>query len=92
MINQNRTIIGALDSSLARLQSIKTALMDISHPHKEINWAVGGLITTLTSKLLCVCYEVINDANTSQEASAIDDLKLIQSKFNDFMDRMVNNE
>lgn len=92
MKNQNRTIIGALDYSIASLQNIKTTLMDISHPQKELNWAVGGIITTLVSQLLRNCHETFIDTGNTGEANAKEDMKQIQAKFNDFMDRMINNE
>lgn len=91
MSNQNRTIMGACDYSLASLQNIKTALMDYGNPQKELNWAMGGLIVTLTSHLLRLCHETFVDAVQNDSPSAINDLKSIQDKFNDFMQRMIDN-
>ena len=92
MKNQNRSIIGALDYSIASLQNIKTTLMDISHPQKELNWAVGGIIVTLMSQLMRICHETFIETGSMGEANAKDDLVLIQVKFNDFIDRMFNND
>ena len=92
MKNQNRTIMGALDFSLESLKNMKTAMMDISHPNKELNWAVGGIITTLVSNLIRVTHETILDTGNAGEANANDDLKIIQTKFNEFMDRMINHD
>jgi hypothetical protein len=92
MKNQNRTIMGALNYSLASLQNMKSTMMDISHPHKELNWAVGGIITTLTSTLLRICHETFLDTGNTGEANAKHDVKVIQDKFNEFVNGMVNND
>src|SRR5690606_18845238 len=92
MKNQNRTIMGALDYSIASLQNMKATMMDISHPHKQLNWAVGGIITTLVSTLLRTCHETFLDTGNTGDANATNDLKLIQSKFNEFLDRMIKND
>ena len=92
MKNQNRTIIGALDYSIASLQNIKTTLMDISHPQKELNWAVGGIIVTLVSQLMRNCHETFIDTGNTGEANAKGDLTQIQAKFNEFIERMINND
>lgn len=91
MKNQNRTIMGALDYSIASLQGIKKALMDISHPQKELNWAVGGIIITLTSNLLRTCQDTFMETGQTGDANAKSDMQLIQGKFNDFMNRMIDN-
>lgn len=91
MSSQNRTIIGALDYSIASLQGIKSALMDISHPQKELNWAVGGIIVTLTSNLLRTCQDTFIETGQTGEANAQGDMKIIQAKFNEFMNRMIDN-
>jgi hypothetical protein len=91
MNNQNRTIMGALDYSVASLQGIKKELMDIGHPQKVMNWAVGGMIISLTSNLIRTCHETFLETGQTGEANAKDDLKLIQSRFNEFMDKMINN-
>ena len=92
MSNQNRQIMGCLNYSLATLQEIKTTLSDVSHPHKEMNWAVGGIISTLSTQLLRICNDTFVQTGNSGEANAQDDLREIQAKFNDFMDRMINHE
>ena len=91
MSTQNRTIIGALDYSIASLQGIKSALMDIAHPQKELNWAVGGIIVTLTSNLLRTCQDTFIETGKTGEANAQSDMKIIQGKFNEFMSRMIDN-
>jgi hypothetical protein len=91
MSKQNRTVIGALDYSIASLQNLKGTLMDISHPQKELNWAVGGIIITLTSHLLRVCQDTFIEATQTDEANAKTDMLTIKTKFNDFMERMISN-
>lgn len=92
MKNQNRTIMGALDFSLESLKNMKTAMMDVGHPNKELNWAVGGIITTIVSNLIKIAHETILDSGNNEQANANSDLKIIQDKFNQFMDRMINND
>jgi hypothetical protein len=91
MSSQERTIMGACDYSLATLQGIKKTLGDISHPNKEINWAIGGVIITLTSYLLKLCGEQFM-SEEREPSSAKEDIKAIQAQFNEFIDRMLNND
>ena len=91
MSSQKRTIMGALDYSIASLQNIKDAMMDYGHPQKELNWAMGGLIVTLISHLMRLCHEAFAEASQSESASAVKDMQAIQAKFNDFMQRMIDN-
>lgn len=91
MSNQERTIMGACDFSIATLQGIKKTLSDLGNPKKEINWAIGGVIITLTSHLLHLC----NDRFTSidgEQPNAKEDIKAIKEQFNEFIDRMLNHE
>lgn len=91
-MNQQRTIMGALDYSIASLKNIKTTLMDLGHTQKELNWAVGGIIITLTSQLIRVCQDTFVEAAQTDEANAKQDMINIQARFNDFMERMINGE
>ena len=91
MSSQQRTIMGALDYSIASLQNIKDAMMDHGHPQKELNWAMGGLIVTLVSHLMRLCHETFIEALQSDSASPVKDMQAIQSKFNDFIQRMIDN-
>jgi hypothetical protein len=90
-MNQERTIIGACDYSIASLQNIRAALLDYGNSQKELNWAMGGLIVTLVSHLMRLCHETFVEATQSDSASAVNDMQAIQSKFNDFMQRMIDN-
>ena len=92
MKNQTRTIMGALDYSIATLQGIRTTLMDISHPKKELNWAVGGIIATLTSQLLRICNNTFVETGNNGEADAKQDIKSIQVKLNAVIDEMIGHE
>jgi hypothetical protein len=91
MSSQERTIMGACDYSLATLQGIKKTLGDISNPNKEINWAIGGVIITLTSHLLKLCGEQFM-SEEREPATAKEDIKAIQTQFNEFIDRMLTHE
>ena len=91
MSNQRRTIMGACDYSIATLQGIKKTLGDISNTNKEINWAIGGIIITLTSQLLKLCNDRFMSLD-SEEANAKEDIQAIQTQFNEFIDWMLNNE
>lgn len=91
-MNQQRTIMGACDYSIASLQNIKSALMDLGNPQKQSNWAMGGLIVTLTSHLLRVSQETLLESIKSEESNAKNDIEAIKTKFNEFVDRMINNE
>lgn len=91
MSNQKRTIMGACDYSIATLQGIKKTLADVGNPKKEINWAIGGVIITLSSYLLKLCSDRFTSLD-SEEANAKEDIKAIQTQFNEFIDRMLNNE
>lgn len=92
MSNQERTILGACDYSIASLQNIRKTLMDHGNSKKELNWAVGGLIITLTSHLLRVCHERIIESVEAGEPNAKEDIKFIQEKFNEFVNGMIDNE
>lgn len=88
-MTHERTIIGACDYSIATLKNMRQELMDYGNPKKEMNWAVGGIIITLTSHLLRICFETFNESMQSDGASAIKDVKAIRAKFDEFMDKMV---
>lgn len=90
-MNQERTIMGACDYSIESLRNIKKALMDQASPHKESNWAQGGLILTLTSHLLRISHETILEAAKNGEMDAKKEVLTIQSRFNEFVDQMINN-
>jgi hypothetical protein len=91
MSSQQRTIMGALDYSIASLQNIKSALVDHGNPQKQVNWAIGGIMATITANLLKLSQDVFLESIKNEEANAQDDIKAIQSKFNEFMQRMIDN-
>lgn len=90
-MNQKRTIIGACDYSISTMQNLKRDLQDIGANNAELNWAVGGIVATLTSNLLQVCNEVFQQAAMSGEPNAKQDLTEIRRKFSEFIERMVEN-
>lgn len=91
-MSQKHTIMGACDYSIATLEHIKRDLINLDNANSEIVWAIGGIICSLTSNLLQSCNNVFLEAVQSGEANAKDDLKEIQSRFNAFIERMIDNE
>ncbi len=91
-MTQKRTIMGACEYSIATLEHVRKDLINLDNANAEIVWAVGGIICTLTSNLLQACNDVFIAAAQSGEANAREDIREIQSRFNAFVDRMVDYE
>lgn len=89
MKNQSRSIMGALDYSLKILQSLKRDMLNVGSPDHKANMAIGGLISIMTGNLLRIAQEVIQDSVKQDNPNATDDLKLIQSKFHEFLTHMI---
>lgn len=85
----NTNIISALNNNIDALNGIRKALLDISHPQKELNWAVGGIIVTLSSFLMSTCHQVFTNENAANSASAYDDVSKIKDEFVRFVDGML---
>lgn len=92
MSSQRRTIMGACEYSIASLQNLKKGLIDTSAKNIELNWAVGGIVATLTSNLIQLCDEVFNEALQTGEANAQQDITEILLRFTKFVERMLKNE
>ena len=90
MKNQTRTIMGATEYCLQSLQNLKKGMQDLGSPNQKVAMAIGGLIVTMTSNLIKISQEVIEQAALAKEPNAKEDLKLIQSKFNEFLDKMID--
>jgi len=91
-MNDKRAVMSACEFSITSLQNIKKGMMDSSHPKHAIIWAIGSIIVTLSSNLISISQDVIQKAANTAEPDAIEDLKEIQTRFNEFMDRMIGNE
>ena len=91
-MNQKRTIMGACEYSIATMQNLKKDLMDVGALNGELNWAIGGIVATLTSNLLQICDQVFQESVADGNPNAKQDLTEIKSRFGDFIDRMVNHE
>lgn len=89
MKNQSGTIIGAAEYCLQSINNLKRGMQDIGSPNQKVAMAIGGLIVTMTSNLLKISQDVIEQAAQSSQPNAKDDLKLIQSRFNDFLTTMI---
>ncbi len=92
MMKQKHTIIGACDYSIATIQQLKRDLQDISAPNPDLNWAIGGIVATLSSNLLQICDQVFQEATLDGEPNAKKDLLEIKNRFGEFIDRMTNIE
>jgi hypothetical protein len=92
MSSQKRTIMGALDYSIESLNNLKTNMRDLGNPNHELNWAIGGIMATLVSKLLMTAFEVVHESIETKNDNAVADLKRIQAEFNAFLDGMINHE
>lgn len=88
--SQRRTIIGQVEYSLQFMNSLKKQLMDVSNPHAQVNWAVGGFIAVLVSGLLHQIDENILK-NTDEVKTAVENLNDIKKHFSDFIDLMLVN-
>ncbi len=92
MSNQKRTIIGACEYSIATMQNLKRDLQDVGAANAEVNWAIGGIVSTLTSNLLQICDQVFQESVAGGNPNAKQDLTEINTRFSDFISRMVNHE
>lgn len=92
MSKQKRTIIGAIEYSLATMQNLKRDLQDIGAHNSELNWAIGGIVATLSSNLLQICNQVFQESCADGNPNAKQDLTEIKNRFGEFIDRMVNHE
>lgn len=92
MSNQKRTIIGACEYSIATMQNLKKDLQDIGAANSELNWAIGGIVATLSSNLLQICNQVFQESVADGNPNAKQDLTEINTRFSDFIIRMVNHE
>lgn len=92
MSNQKRTIIGAIDYTIATMQNLKRDLQDVGANNPELNWAIGGIVSTLASNLLQTCDQVFQESAADGQPNAKADLLEIKERFGAFIDRMVNHE
>lgn len=92
MSSQKHTIIGACDYTIATMQNLKRDLQDVSAINPELNWAIGGIVATLTSNLLQICNQVFQESAAEGKPNAKQDMREIRDQFSQFIDRMVNHE
>lgn len=84
-VKQRRTIVGAMDYTIASLNDIKKTLFDRELENQNKNWAVGGFIITLQSNLMRIIQETLH---REEKRTAIDDLNTIQERFNALIEQM----
>ncbi len=92
MSQQKRTIIGACEYSIAAMQNLKKDLQQVDAVNPELNWAIGGIVATLTSNLLQICDQVFQESVAQGDPNAKQDLTEINARFTAFIERMVNHE
>lgn len=92
MSNQQRTIIGACDYSIATLQNLKRDLQEVGASNPRLNWAIGGVVAVLVSNLLKICDQVFQESAKDSAPNATADLTLIGQRLNGFIERMVTHE
>ncbi len=92
MSSQKHTIVGACEYSIATLQNLKRDLQDVSAVNPELNWAIGGIVATLTSNLLQICNQVFQESVIDGKPNAKQDMTEIKERFSQFILRMVNHE
>lgn len=91
-MNQRRTILGACEYSIATLNQLRKDLLDHGAKDAEKNWAIGGIVITLTSHLIRICDEVFQGVAREGNPNAMYDILEIKEKFDEFVFRMVDHE
>lgn len=89
MTSQFRTIIGATEYCLRQIQSLKSGMTDLGGKKQKTAMAIGGVIITMVSNLLVISQEVIGKSTQSENPNAADDLREIQKRFNEFLEKML---
>ena len=90
MSNQRLTIMGACEYSIATLQQLKKDLQNIDAVNPELNWAIGGIVATLSSQLLQICNQVFQESTLNHSPNAKYDLNEIKERFSDFIQQMID--
>ena len=83
-----QNVMRSCEYCVETMKNIRKGLMDIGHSKHEILWAVGSIIIILTTGILSISHEVLMKTD-DEPASALEDLKEIQKRFNEFMDQMI---
>ena len=89
MSSQTRTVIGALDSSIATLKNLKEDLQDVRAVNNQLNWAIGGIISMLSNQLLQICDQVFQESSFEQ-SNAHENLIKIKERFALFVNKMID--
>ena len=85
-----RSIMGACDSTIKTMQVLRARMLNVNNPTHELDWAIGGMISSMTAQFLVICNEVFEEALMLGNTEAKSDLISIQTKFNVFLDRMID--
>lgn len=93
MATQKISIMGALEETIRSLKDMREVLLNPSNSDNEIHWSLGGLIVSLTHAMHKLSCEVIlKSAQEHQVTTAKDDIEEIRTRFNHYIDRMLDNE
>lgn len=87
-ISNRASVMRSCEYCVETMRNIRKSLLDISNSKQEILWAVGSIIIVLATGILSISHEVLMKTD-DEPASAIEDLKEIQKRFNEFMDQMI---
>jgi len=71
------------------LKQIEKELLNTTRENIEQVWALNGIYITLTANLLKISEDVLSTSVATGEANAKDDIREIQTKFNAFIDQML---
>lgn len=90
--SQTNTILGATEYCLQSIQNLKRGMLDLGGKNQKVSMAIGGVIITMLANFLKISFDVIEEGVKNPDPSAINDVKEIQAKFNDFLTKMIGEE
>jgi hypothetical protein len=91
--DQKRGIINGFEYSIHSLTSLKKQLLDITPTEKpkEMLWAVAGVVSGIVSALIKITDDVIGNDIKGGDPNLKYQICEIQSQFNEFLERMLDN-
>lgn len=90
-MRKNSNVLNAAEYILQTTSTLKREMMDLGNKNQQISWGIGGLIITLAANLLYTAQEVIQESIKNNDANSRDDILEIKTRFNQFIDQMVEN-
>ena len=89
---QRRTTMGAIDFSLEALNNLKKGLMNYGAPNFDLSWLIARIMSSLISNLILQCNEVISESLQENKSDAMENIREIQRRFNQFVDNLLEDE